>query len=171
MAKIFATGAHGAIDQRRRYTLEPYINHPASVVAIVRTATNDPDILAAAWLHDVVEDTAVDAADIRDMFGNQVADYVFYLTDPPKRPGQNRDDRNRATVERLRHAPKGAKTVKLADVIDNTKDIIRYDLGFAKVYIPEKKALLEVLTGGSKFLMHYAKTQIATYTKQLEDNK
>ena len=57
LAKKFATHAHG--DQKRKYTLEPYIAHPAAVVELVRGVPHTEAMLCAAWLHDVVEDTPV----------------------------------------------------------------------------------------------------------------
>lgn len=171
LAKTFAHGAHGAIDQRRRYTLEPYINHLAAVVAIVNSVTSNAETLAAAWLHDVVEDTAVNNEDIRHMFGNEVADYVFYLTDPPVIPGgPNRAARCRETRERLAIAPGNAQTVKLADLIDNTASIMQYDRNFAKTYVGEKAELLDVLTKGSKFLHFHAQGQLRKYKFDLESS-
>lgn len=67
-ARVFATAAHGAVGQVRKYTGEPYINHPAEVVQIVRSVQHTPDMIAAAWLHDVVEDTAVTLEDIEQHF-------------------------------------------------------------------------------------------------------
>ena len=56
-ARVFATTHHAAIGQVRKYTGEPYINHPASVVELVRSVPHTEVMLAAAWLHDTVEDT------------------------------------------------------------------------------------------------------------------
>jgi (p)ppGpp synthase/HD superfamily hydrolase len=81
-ARIFATAAHAAVDQRRKYTNEPYIVHPKQVadfVANVPGAT--PEMIAAAWLHDVVEDTKVTNEDIAREFGDKVGEYVGWVTD------------------------------------------------------------------------------------------
>ena len=56
-AARFAKAAHESIDQRRKYSGEPYIVHPKAVAAIVATVTRDEHMISAAWLHDVVEDT------------------------------------------------------------------------------------------------------------------
>ena len=59
-ARVFATAAHAAVGQLRKYTFEPYIVHPAEVFAIVSTVDGaTEEMMAAAWLHDTVEDTGV----------------------------------------------------------------------------------------------------------------
>ena len=73
-ALIFAAEAHqGAF---RKQTTIPYILHPAEVCAIATTMTQDPEILAAALLHDVAEDTEYSLEDIRRIFGSRIADLV-----------------------------------------------------------------------------------------------
>ena len=78
-AADFAKTAHESIDQRRKYTNEPYIVHPAKVAEIVSNVTDDENMICAAWLHDVVEDTPVTLADVRDKFGDDVAHLVLSL--------------------------------------------------------------------------------------------
>ena len=56
-AKKFATFHHGAIDQRRKYTNEKYIVHPAAVAKLVASVGGTPSLIASAWLHDCIEDT------------------------------------------------------------------------------------------------------------------
>ena len=56
-AEWFADYWHGSIDQRRKYTDEPYINHPRSVVGILKNHVRDESMICAAWMHDLVEDT------------------------------------------------------------------------------------------------------------------
>ena len=76
----FATEAHGS--QVRKYTGEPYITHPIAVADIVRTVEgHTEEMLVAAVLHDVVEDTDVTIDDICKEFGTVVGMYVEYLTD------------------------------------------------------------------------------------------
>jgi (p)ppGpp synthase/HD superfamily hydrolase len=72
----FAIAAHASIDQRRKYTGEPYIVHPIAVAALVRSVPHTPEIIAAAYLHDVVEDTPVTIEEIRAEFGDEVAALV-----------------------------------------------------------------------------------------------
>ncbi|VDZ55823.1 bifunctional (p)ppGpp synthetase II/ guanosine-3',5'-bis pyrophosphate 3'-pyrophosphohydrolase [Serratia odorifera] len=67
-ARRYATKAHAAIDQRRKYTNAPYIVHPQAVVEIVRSVPHTDEMLAAAWLHDTVEDTPHHAGGHRKPF-------------------------------------------------------------------------------------------------------
>lgn len=78
-ALIFATDAHKG--QFRKYTGDPYITHPIAVSKIVATITNDEDMIAAALLHDTVEDTEVTLQQIEENFGSRVALFVENLTD------------------------------------------------------------------------------------------
>lgn len=150
-ARIFATAAHAAVAQKRKYTLEPYIVHPAEVVEIVRSVPHTEEMLAAAWLHDVVEDTQVSLQDIETEFGRPVAELVMWLTDLPTSAG-NRAYRKQATIRRLSEAPAEAQTVKLADLVSNTSSIMQHDPSFAKVYLAEKAEALAVLTKGDATL-------------------
>lgn len=151
-AQRFAKNAHRGIDHRRKYTHKPYEVHLAAVAELVASVCQDPEMIAAAWLHDTVEDTPTTLADIEKSFGKQVAQLVSELTDI-SRPGQgNRAARKQ--IDRLHTAKASARvmTIKLADLIDNCQDICRADPGFARVYLVEVASLLEVLTQGDKSL-------------------
>lgn len=142
----FATAAHEG--QVRKYTGEPYINHPIEVMEIVKTVSSDVAMHAAALLHDVVEDTDVTIEDIIREFGDDVAQLVDDLTDVSKPEDGNR--KARKALDRAHSAMSSgrAQTVKLADLISNGKDILQHDRHFAKVFLAEKALLLEVLTKG-----------------------
>jgi (p)ppGpp synthase/HD superfamily hydrolase len=159
-ARIFATAAHAAVDQRRKYTNAPYIVHPAEVASIVKSVGGTPDMIAAAWLHDVVEDTKVTNEIITQEFGSIIAGLVGWLTDISKPEYGNREFRKRMDREYIFNAPAEAQTVKLADLISNTKSIMKYDPNFAVIYLKEKRLLLEVLTKGDAILMAEAKRYI-----------
>ncbi|MFU0503636.1 HD domain-containing protein [Pseudaminobacter sp. NGMCC 1.201702] len=152
----FATKAHESINQRRKYTGEPYIVHPIAVAEIVKTVPHTPEMIAAAYLHDVVEDTAVTIEEIEAEFGKEVADLVGWLTDVSKPQDGNRRARKAIDREHSAKAPAEAQTIKLADLIDNTKAIKPHDPGFWKVYRREKHELLEVLTRGDRTLWQRA---------------
>jgi (p)ppGpp synthase/HD superfamily hydrolase len=156
-ALAFARRAHESIGQRRKYTGDPYIVHPVAVAEIVRSVPHTPEMIAAAYLHDVVEDTPVTLADIRLAFGDVVADLVDWLTDV-SRPGDgNRRTRRGIDLMHTAQAPPEAKTIKLADLIDNSETIASHDrAGFWPVYRREKLALLEVLKEGDPTLWHRA---------------
>lgn len=155
-ARIFATAAHAAVKQVRKYTFEPYIVHPAEVAAIVATRPHDPEMLAAAWLHDTVEDTGVTSDDILREFGGVVAIYVQWLTNPSTKEDGNRVKRKEIDREFISRAPAEVKTVKLADLISNCSSIVKYDAGFAKTYLEEKRLMLEVLKEGDSVLWERA---------------
>lgn len=146
---------------RRRYTGEPYAVHLAAVAAIVAEVTDDPDTIAAAWLHDCVEDVGVTLDEIRDRFGETVAEYVDWLTDVSRPEDGNRAARKAIDRAHLAAAPAATQTVKLADLIDNTRDIAANDPKFARVYIAEKRLLLDVLTRGDARLMERARQMVS----------
>ena len=156
-ARVFATAAHAAVKQVRKYTFEPYIGHPAEVASIVATVPHTDEMLAAAWLHDTVEDTGVTIVDIQAEFGNEVAELVGWLTDVSTPEQGNRAVRKAIDREHTAMAPAAAATVKLADLIANSRSIMAHDPAFAKVYLEEKRMLLEVLTRGDATLMAQAR--------------
>lgn len=147
---IFALSAHAAVGQKRKYTGEPYIVHPVEVASIVQSTPGATDeMIDAAYLHDVVEDTEIGIDLILYEFGPTVAEYVHLLTDPPKAEGgPNRKERKARDRARLADAPAEVQTIKLADLISNSSTIVQHDPKFAKVYLEEKRLLLEVLTKG-----------------------
>jgi len=148
-AKAFATRAHGEIGQKRKYSGEPYIVHPAAVACKVATVSEDPHLIAAAWLHDTVEDTPVTLDEIRREFGDEVHDLVENLTDISTLKDGNRKTRKEMDRDHTAKGSPGAKTVKLADLIHNAESILEARDGFAFVFIPEMKRLLAVLHEGN----------------------
>ena len=156
-ARVFATAAHAAVGQVRKYTFEPYIVHPTEVASIVATVPHTNEMLAAAYLHDTVEDTGVSIVDIQVEFGNEVASLVSWLTDVSKPEQGNRAVRKAIDREHTAMAPAAAQTVKLADLIANSRSILAHDPAFARVYLEEKRMLLEVLTRGDATLMAQAR--------------
>lgn len=160
-AAAFASKAHASINQRRKYTGEPYIRHPAAVAAIAWTAGLDDEAIAAAWLHDVVEDTPVTISEIEQIFGQVVATYVDFLTDKSTPADGGRAARKAFDRARLVDAPRAVKSVKLADLIHNSLSIIQHDPDFAHVYLREKLALLEVLKDGNEHLWRRARALVS----------
>lgn len=155
-AKEFATRSHAMIDQRRKYTGEPYIIHPAAVAELVRSVPHTTAMLCAAWLHDVVEDTPITLNEIEHEFGHEIAALVEMLTDISGPNDGNRATRKALDKAHLATASAEAKTIKLADLVDNTHSIMAFDPHFAKVFLREKALLLEVLKEGDVTLMALA---------------
>tara|TARA_R110000764_G_scaffold4541_12_gene18537 strand:+ start:4251 stop:4793 length:543 start_codon:yes stop_codon:yes gene_type:complete len=145
LAKFYATAAHGAIQQRRKYTGDPYIVHPTRVAITVVRYGGDANMQCAAYLHDVVEDTGVTIVDIQDMFGVEIAQIVDGLTDVSLPTDGYRAVRKAIDREHSANASYAAQFVKCADIIDNSSDISENDLKFAAVYRKEMTALLAVL--------------------------
>ena len=158
-ALAFATSAHRGQD--RRYTAEPYIVHPLEVWRLVRDAGGTDAMQAAALLHDVVEDTDATLDDVARECGTAVAELVEWLTDVAVPADGNRAARAAIDRERLAAAPAEAQTIKLADLIDNAESVARHDPRFARVYMEEKRALLDVLSRGDARLMRIARARLA----------
>lgn len=167
-AAAFAKAAHESIDQRRKYTNEPYIVHPQAVAGLVESVTTDEVMIAAAWLHDVVEDTSVTIEEVEADFGQDVASLVDDLTDVAQPIDGNRAARTAKNRDHTAVADPRAKTVKLADVIHNISDIAQANPGYAPKYIAEKEQLIEVLGDGDPALFNQAKQTIAEAKKYLE---
>jgi (p)ppGpp synthase/HD superfamily hydrolase len=151
-AMIFAFEKHSEVNQKRKYSGRHYIVHPAAVADLVRNIDHAPPMLAAAWLHDTVEDTKATLEEVHAMFGQEVYMLVEMLTDISKPEDGNRKRRKEIDRQHTAKANPPAKTIKLADLIHNSKSIIEKDPGFAKVYLREMRALLEVLKEGDSSL-------------------
>lgn len=170
-ARVFATAAHAAVNQLRKYTFDPYIVHPTEVATIVATVTDNPNVVATAYLHDVLEDTKVTEEVLRREFGDEVTDLVVWLTNVSKPSDGNRKVRKQKDLNNLAKAPADAQTVKLADLLSNTPSIVEYDPNFAKIYLHEKLALLDVLKKGNSDLWQQAFDVVQWGCHQLEDRK
>lgn len=143
-AALFAADAHEG--QTRKYTGEPYVTHCNAVGAIVQKAGADEATVAAAYLHDTLEDTATKYDHVVREFGAEVADLVVELTKVYTEETY-RDQKERKALERdrLARVSPRAKLIKKADLAHNRPSIEKYDPEFAGVCLPEMKALLEVL--------------------------
>lgn len=143
-AKAYAIKAHG--DQKRKYSGEPYWHHLQEVATILLRYAATPDVVAAGWLHDALEDTGIDYDALAREFDHTIAGLVLEVSDV-SRPGHGfRPMRKRLDRQYLAGASWRGQMIKCADTISNTKDIVENDIGFArKHYIPEKIALMPVL--------------------------
>jgi len=118
----FAARQHG--DQVRP-TGAPYLEHllEALEVLVAGAEVTSPDVLLAAVLHDVVEDTPCTLGEISDEFGGQVASLVGWVTIPEPAPGEDRRAVKESYLQRLRGAPRDAILVKLADRVSNVQTL------------------------------------------------
>ncbi|MGA2549367.1 MAG: HD domain-containing protein [Burkholderiaceae bacterium] len=120
-ALAFAAEKHR--DQKRKgQDASPYINHPIEVARILAAegGVTDPVTLAAAILHDTVEDTCTTPEELRELFGSEIADVVAEVTDDKTLP---KSERKRLQIEHAPHLSERAKRVKLADKIANIRDV------------------------------------------------
>ena len=163
IAKSIAFAHEVHIGHKRKYTGEPYTYHLASVASIIQEVSGTPEMIAAAWLHDTVEDTPTTIEDIKIQFGIEIAGLVQDLTDVSKPEDGNRKIRKELDRLHLAKASPMAKTIKLADLIDNAESITQHDPKFAKIFMHEKKLLLEVLREGSPKLHARASEIIRRY--------
>ena len=125
-AIVFAVKAHSGTERRGKGY--PYIVHPLEAVEIVATMTNDQELLAAAALHDTVEDTDVTVEQIRAEFGDRVADLVASESDTFEEGVSEEDSwhaRKQAAIDRLGKAGREAKMVALGDKLSNMRAIAR----------------------------------------------
>lgn len=150
-ARLFAVVAHTSIAQVRKYTGEPYHLHVLRVAELVSSKTQDHEVLAAACLHDVLEDVEPNNPEfgrgrILEEFGPRVLDLVIELTDvytKENHPDKNRKTRKELEAQRLALVSEDAKLIKRADLHDNNLSIL--GTGFEKTWLREKARLDELL--------------------------
>jgi (p)ppGpp synthase/HD superfamily hydrolase len=169
-AAMFCVGIASAAHrkQKRKYTNEPYIEHPMRVFLILGEAGEESvPIMLASILHDVLEDTDITEQEMRDLVGDEVTDLVLEVTDTSKPEDGNRAERKAIDRDHLAKSTYGGATIKLADLIDNSRDIVEGDHQFAQVYLEEKAELLPVLSHGNPVLFAKAKQQLADCLAEL----
>ena len=118
----FAVDAHSGVERRGKGF--PYIVHPMEAMSIAATMTADQEILAAAALHDVVEDTEVTLDDIRSQFGDRVALLVDTESDRFE-DGMDWLSRKEESLRRLKEASRDEKIVAMGDKLSNMRAIAR----------------------------------------------
>ena len=158
----FATQAHG--NQKRKYSDLPYISHPVAVQQILRDFYSgvSEELIYAALLHDVIEDTIVTkeilSINLIPIFKDQalarrVVNLVIELTDVfthESYPNFNRRQRKLLEHDRIARISDDAKLIKFADMIHNTESIVEEDPSFAKLYLKEKEHMLKEIMDARK---------------------
>jgi (p)ppGpp synthase/HD superfamily hydrolase len=116
--RALSFAAHAHREQVRKGTGEPYVNHLIEVAEILArvAAVNDVEVLSAAILHDVLEDTSVSAAELEKEFGVRVRELVEAVTDDKR---LEKADRKRLQIEHMRSANDDVRRIKLADHCSN----------------------------------------------------
>lgn len=172
----FADRAHG--DQKRKYTPERYIVHPVRVMEICRQYTSSLPVLSAALLHDVLEDTPVTKGEIYDFLSTimsredamQTIELVVELTDVYIKkvyPQWNRKKRKEKESERIALTSPDAQTIKYADIIDNSKEIVQYDEDFGPKFLNECGNLLRQINKGNPDLYKLAIETVEQNLRQI----
>jgi (p)ppGpp synthase/HD superfamily hydrolase len=175
-AKQFFRDAHDSIGQKRKFSNLPYWVHTEEVSDIVAMYGGTQDMIIAALGHDVLEDVfpknpKYSFVYLADTFGPTVANLILELTDVYIKeafPKLNRFKRKALEAERVAQISPEAKTIKLADIMSNTRDITQQDKGFAPVFLREVKNKFEVLSDAtSKELYEIVKAQIELAEQKL----
>lgn len=161
LVKDLATKLHG--DQKRKYTGDDYVTHTFRVADIVKEHGGDDNMVMAAILHDVLEDTPTTEDQLLDFMMEivgpseaiDVVKMVKELTDiftKENYPDLNRKGRKEMEAIRLGRVSPRAQTIKYADLLDNGEDIMKNDPKFGKVYLREKETILKYMNKGNKTL-------------------
>lgn len=146
-AAALATRAHEG--QKRKYTGFPYITHPARVAGRVGIAPGaTEEMVAAAYLHDVLEDTTVTREEIEEATNAQVGFYVDCMTNKSKGTGLPRAERKALDRKHLEEIPAEVKQIKALDRIDNLLDCAEAPVDFKRLYSQESLLLADVLGSG-----------------------
>ena len=161
----FADKAHG--QQLRKYSSDRYIVHPVRVMEICKQYNPRLPVLAAALLHDVLEDTPIGVSEMRDFLhglmpaadADETLKLVVEMTDVFTRRDfahLNRKIRKCKELERIAMTSAQAQTIKYADIIDNSGEISVQDKDFAPRYLRECLAVLEIAHKGDATLRQIA---------------
>jgi guanosine-3',5'-bis(diphosphate) 3'-pyrophosphohydrolase len=176
----FADQSHG--DQMRKYTPERYIVHPVRVMEVLKEYTSDTQMLAAALLHDVLEDTPVKKADMLkflltvmdEKMAKETLELVVELTDvyiKANYPQLNRKKRKSLELERMAKTSAESQTIKYADIIDNCNEIVKHDRHFASVFLIECLKNLEVMEKGNPKLRERAMQLLKGKLRELKGTR
>lgn len=160
-AMNFAKIAHDACGHKRRHTGEPYWRHLERVAGIVESVGGDADMISAAWLHDILEDTQIHSDVLLGAFGSRIFNIVMQLTNDKHLP---REERKAAECERFKSASAEVKTIKLADILDNGQCFLNCGGTVETMrFMKEKEKLLHSLDGGNDLLYKHAKLMVKEY--------
>lgn len=125
ITKAFKEAARLHFGQKRRYSGNPYAEHPIEVKQILESVgIHDQNILAAALLHDVVEDCGVDVTYLQDNFNPEIAQYVMGMTSQSMPEDGNRKIRKLKDLAYIAKQSVEVKNIKLADIISNANSLI-----------------------------------------------
>lgn len=160
LAIAFCVAGHQACGQKRKFSGEEYFHHPIDVSALVASFGGSDDMICAALMHDLIEDTQIKIETVRGTFGVNVARMVLALTKVSKPEDGDRATRKALDLIYTAQACPDTKTIKLCDIISNLSDIHNGDPEWTKQYVLEKEMLLEVLKEGNNDAWNLAKQMV-----------
>lgn len=160
-SKVWAHAAHDSIGQVRKYNGKPYWVHTDAVSEKLKFFGESEIVQAAGNLHDVLEDVSTknknfSEAEMRKLFPKEVVDIVVDVTDVFTKENYqslNRTERHKLELKRIGSVSNNAKSLKLADISCNINGIVNDDIGFARIYLTEKRDTLLYLTGGNSSIL------------------
>jgi guanosine-3',5'-bis(diphosphate) 3'-pyrophosphohydrolase len=154
-AMEFAAEKHRS-QTRKDVANTPYINHPISLAHLLADVggITDANVIAAALLHDTVEDTDATVEDIEELFGKEIMDIVMEVTDDKSLPSP---ERKRLQIKNAAQISQEAKLVKLADKICNLQDMlerppVKWSLQRKREYFDWAKQVIDQLRGTNRVL-------------------
>jgi hypothetical protein len=164
-ARLFANESHDRFSSGRVSALQNLPAHLKSVAQIVSSVTDNHETIAAAWLHDLVEDTAVTLGDLERRFGPHVAKLVSEITIPFSAAGRTPATHLALAKEQLAQASPAAKTIKLADLIDTCSELHKSNPVSLIAYASEADELAAVLEGGDQRLLARLRRNLQKYAQ------
>lgn len=168
LQKAWLIGAGLMAPHKRKYTGAPYFDHCEEVAQLLHSVGEDRDVVAAGLLHDCLEMSPITVAELESHFGAAVAGLVDEVTDRTTQQDGTRAQRKALERDRLSWVSNQAKSIKLADMLSNGATLIVRDPKFAKVYLPELKALFpRVSDGGNARLAARVRAMLVTAFQQL----
>jgi guanosine-3',5'-bis(diphosphate) 3'-pyrophosphohydrolase len=162
-ALMYALDKHG--NQRRRDG-SPYVAHPIRVAESLRSigGITDTEVIMAALMHDLIEDTDCEYDDLRGRFGQRVADLVAVLSGDMRLP---KPQRRAEVIERARGAVPEAKAIRLADRLDNLSDMAGFSVARKTEYLEGSRKTLAACRGVNPALEEALARAIARVEREL----
>lgn len=162
-AKLFATECHK--NQKRKFTNEPYIIHPQEVSEMVAKIGGSPEMVAASWLHDVVEDCGIKIEEIRRRFGDKVSNLVSELTTPGNIDSGKKSE---YIAKKMETMSSDGLTIKLCDRLNNVSGFKTAAPNFISKYVPKTKFIMDSIEASGRVLDSNQKKLISQIRDTIE---
>lgn len=163
LAADFATLKHKG--QIRKFGKMPYISHPSTVADLVTKYSGSAEMIAAAWLYDTLEDTNTSEEELREKFGDKVANLVVEISSPEI---SDKSQKGKYLADKMNTMSSEALTIKLADRLNNVSDLDKSSSNFQRLYPAETKFILDSLEEYGRPLNSQQQIIIAEIRKAIE---